>query len=72
SDGAVILRFPPSATPDELQNVRQILATSPGSTIVQLIFERANGELLRVDAGADLRVQPTVELKQRLARWLAA
>ncbi|MBA2242005.1 MAG: DNA polymerase III subunit alpha, partial [Chthoniobacterales bacterium] len=70
--GAVILRFCPSATSAELRDVRQILATSPGSAIVQLIFERANGEVLRVDAGAELRVQPTPELKQRLARWLAA
>ncbi|HEY0369262.1 MAG TPA: DNA polymerase III subunit alpha [Chthoniobacterales bacterium] len=66
----VVLRFPQSTTPAELQSVRQILALSPGASSVQLLFERDNGEVLRVDAGADLRVQATPELKQRLARWM--
>jgi DNA polymerase-3 subunit alpha len=66
----VVLHFPQSTTPAELQSVRQILAMSPGATCVQLLFERANGEVLRVDAGTDLRVQPSPQLKQRLARWI--
>ncbi len=68
----VVLRFPASATSNELQEVRQILATAPGSTGVQLLFERPNGQLLRLDAGAELRVNPSAELRQRLTRWIAA
>jgi len=52
--------------------VRQILATAPGSAGVRLLFERANGELLRLDAGAELRVDPNADLKQKLTRWIAA
>ncbi|MDQ6861184.1 MAG: DNA polymerase III subunit alpha, partial [Verrucomicrobiota bacterium] len=70
--GPFVLRFPESTTPAELQSVRQILSMSPGATSVQLLFERRNGEVLRVDAGTDCCVQATPELKQRLGRWLAA
>ena len=69
--GAVVLRFAPGATSEELQEVRQILATSPGFTAVRLMFERAGGEVLRLDAGNDLRVNATGELKEKLARWLS-
>lgn len=69
-DDALVLRFSPAATSAELEEVRQILGTSPGATEVRLVFERMNGELLRLDAGVDLRVERTVELKQKLARWL--
>ncbi len=70
SGATVVLRFSPAATTSELQDVRQILSRFPGPASVQLLFERANGEMLRLDAGADFRVQPTAELKERLARWL--
>ncbi len=68
---AIRLRFSAAATSAELLDVRQILAASPGAALVQLMFESGNGEIVRMNAGADLRVQPTPELKQRLARWLA-
>ena len=68
--GVVVLRFAPAATAEELQEVREILATSPGFTGVRLMFERANGETLRLDAGSDLRVEATEQLKEKLARWL--
>ena len=68
----VVLRFPPSATSHELHEVRQILATAPGSAGVRLLFERPNGQVLRLDAGADLRVDPTAELREKLTRWIAA
>ena len=55
----VVLRFSPEATPVELQEVRQILGTSPGFTGVRLMFERPNGEVLRLDAGNDLRIEAT-------------
>jgi hypothetical protein len=71
-DGPLVLRFSTTATPSELQEVRQILGTAPGNTAVRLMFERANGELLRLDVGAELCVDHTAELKQKLARWLAA
>ncbi|MGI9088253.1 MAG: DNA polymerase III subunit alpha [Chthoniobacterales bacterium] len=69
-NGAVVLRFSSAVTTAELQDVRQMLASSPGSTAVELVFQRPNGEIVRLDAGADLRVQPTLELKEKLARWL--
>jgi DNA polymerase-3 subunit alpha len=68
--GTVILRFSPAATPVELQEVRAILSNSPGFTAVRLMFERSNGEMLRLDAGNDLRVDATAELKEKLTRWL--
>ncbi|MDQ6654790.1 MAG: OB-fold nucleic acid binding domain-containing protein, partial [Verrucomicrobiota bacterium] len=71
-DSAVVLRFAATATSAELQDVRQILASSPGTTGVQLLFQRADGEVCRLDAGRDFHVQPTAELRERLARWLAA
>jgi DNA polymerase-3 subunit alpha len=69
---AITLRFSAGATAADLLDVRQILAASPGATLVQLMFESANGQIVRMDAGVNLRVQPTPELKRRLARWLAA
>jgi DNA polymerase III subunit alpha len=68
----VVLRFPPSATSNELQEVRQILATAPGWAAVRLLFERPDGQLLRVDAGAEVRVNPSAELREKLTRWIAA
>jgi hypothetical protein len=46
------------------------LASSPGRQPVQLIFETAEGETLRVDAGAAFQVSVTAELEQQLQRWL--
>jgi len=37
---------------------------------VQLIFEIAEGETVRVDAGAAFHVSVTAELEERLRRWL--
>ena len=65
----VTLRFPPTTNSSDLQEVRQILASSPGTSEVQLLIERTN-QIIRVDAGADLRVDFTPDLQVRLARWL--
>ncbi len=66
----ITLKFSPSANSSDLQQVKQLLATSPGPRPVELLFERADGGVLRLDAGSDLRVELTPELQQRLARWL--
>ncbi len=68
----LLLHFSPAATRDELHEVREILASSPGSRRVQLVFGRAGGDALRVDAGPDYGVTLTRELEQKLARWLVA
>lgn len=72
ADSDLLLHFSPAATRDELREVREILASSPGSRRVQLVFGRPDGQALRVDAGADCSVTVTRELEQKLARWLVA
>ena len=67
---AVLLQFSPATTKDELREVREILASSPGQRRVQLLFDRPAGNPLRVDAGADFRVDLTRELEEKLSRWL--
>jgi DNA polymerase III subunit alpha len=67
---ALLLQFSAATTTEELREVREILASSPGQRRVQLLFDRPNGEPLRVDAGADLRVNLTSDLEQKLMRWL--
>ena len=67
---AVLLQFSPAATSEELREVREILAGSPGARRVQLLFDRPAGDPLRVDAGVDLRVDLTRDLEEKLTRWL--
>jgi DNA polymerase-3 subunit alpha len=71
-ESAVLLKFSPATTGDELREVRRILASSPGRRPVQLLFDRANGHALRLDAGAEFSVNLTRELGEKLSRWLAA
>jgi hypothetical protein len=66
----VQLQFSPATTSEELREVRELLASSPGQRRVQLIFDRPSGEPLRVDASSDLRVDLTSDLEQKLVRWL--
>ena len=66
----VLLRFSPEATTEDLREVREILASSPGNRPVQLLFDRAGGDPFRLDAGAQFRVELTRELEEKLARWL--
>src|SRR5947208_3328873 len=70
SEPAVLLQFSPATTTEELREVRELLASSPGHRRVQLLFDRPNGEPLRVEAGSELRVELTRDLEQRLMRWL--
>jgi DNA polymerase-3 subunit alpha len=67
---AVMLQFSPATTSEELREVRELLASSPGQRRVQLLFDRPSGDPLRMDAGADLRVELTRDLEQKLMRWL--
>ena len=69
---ALCLRFSANAGSDELREVQALLATSPGQQPVRLFFETAEGETVRVDAGANFHVSVTTELEQRLQRWLIA
>src|SRR5438105_2304591 len=70
SEPAVQLQFSPATTTEELREVRELLASSPGQRRVQLLFDRPSGELLRVDAGSDFGVDLTSDLEQKLVRWL--
>ena len=67
---AVLLQFSPATTGDELREVREILASSPGRRPVQLLFDRTNGNSLRLDAGTEFRINLTRDLEAKLARWL--
>jgi DNA polymerase-3 subunit alpha len=67
---AILLRFSAAATGDELRQVRNILVSSPGRQVVQLLFDRGNGNSLRLDAGPEFRVDLTPDLRQKLSRWL--
>jgi DNA polymerase III subunit alpha len=67
---AVLLRFSSATTSEELREVREILARFPGQLPVRLLFDRGTGSSLRVDAGADVRVEMTRDLEEKLARWL--
>ncbi|HEU5248053.1 MAG TPA: DNA polymerase III subunit alpha [Candidatus Udaeobacter sp.] len=69
-ESAVLLQFSPAATGDELREVRRILTSSPGRRPVQLLFDRANGNSLRLDAGAEFSVNLTRDLEEKLSRWL--
>jgi DNA polymerase-3 subunit alpha len=66
----VCLQFSAAATGEDLREVRELLVRSPGQRPVQLLFDRANGNLLRLDAGADFRVNLTPDLEEKLSRWL--
>ena len=67
---AVLLQFSAVTTGDELREVRDILVSSPGRRPVQLLFDRADDDPLRLNAGADFCVDLTPDLKEKLSRWL--
>ncbi len=69
-ESAVLLQFSAATTGDELREVREILASSPGRRPVRLLFDRANGNSLRLDAGTEFRVNLTRDLEAKLSRWL--
>jgi DNA polymerase-3 subunit alpha len=69
-DSAVLLQFSAATTGDELRRVREILASSPGHRPVQLLFDRGDGNLVRLHAGAEFRVNVTPALQEKLSQWL--
>ena len=69
---AIRLRFSSATTRDELRQVRNILVSSPGRHPVQLLFDRSNGNPLRLEAGVEFRVNLTPDLAEKLSRWLVA
>jgi DNA polymerase-3 subunit alpha len=69
-ESAVLLQFSPATTGDELREVRRLLASSPGRRPVRLLFDRADGNSLRLDAAAEFSVNLTRELEEKLSRWL--
>src|SRR5438477_1393080 len=70
NDAPLVLFFSPAASAAELREVQAVLAGSPGSCPVRLMFCRADGESLQMDAGINLRVKITPELREKLAPWL--
>ncbi|HWM24022.1 MAG TPA: DNA polymerase III subunit alpha [Chthoniobacterales bacterium] len=66
----LVLRFSPTANADEFRQVQAALAASPGLQPVRLMFCRPDGESLQMEAGLDLRVKMTPELRDKLAPWL--
>ncbi len=67
---AIRLRFSSATTGDELRQVRNILASAPGRHPVQLLFDRDDGNSLRLDAGTEFGVDLTPNLVEKLSRWL--
>ncbi len=70
SEAPLVLRFSPAADADEFRQVQAVLAASPGTRPVRLMFCRPDGESLQMDAGINLRVTMTPELRDKLAPWL--
>jgi DNA polymerase-3 subunit alpha len=66
----LVLRFSPTASADEFRQVQAVLAASPGTQPVRLMFCRPDGEWLQMEAGINLRVEMTPELRGKLAPWL--
>jgi DNA polymerase-3 subunit alpha len=66
----LVLRFSSTAGADEFRQVQAVLAASPGTRPVRLMFRRPDGELLQMEAGMNLRVELTPELRDKLAPWM--
>jgi DNA polymerase-3 subunit alpha len=66
----LVLRFSSTAGADEFRQVQAVLAASPGTRPVRLMFCRPDGELLQMEAGLNLRVELTPELRDKLAPWM--
>jgi DNA polymerase-3 subunit alpha len=67
---ALVLYFSASVGPEELRQVQSLLAASPGHSPVRLVFSRSGAERIEMDAGNDLRVTLTPDLRHKLMPWL--
>ena len=67
-ESPLVLSFSSRATSDELRQVQTVLASSPGTQPVRLIFCRADGGFVQMDA--NLQINLTPELRDKLAPWL--
>ena len=67
-ESPLVLSFSPGATGDELRQVQSILAGSPGTRAVRLMLCRADGGFVQMDA--NLRINLTPELREKLGPWL--
>jgi DNA polymerase-3 subunit alpha len=70
TESPLVLSFSSGATSDELRQVQTVLASSPGTQPVRLIFCRADGGFVNMDA--NIRINLTPELRDKLAPWLQA
>jgi len=70
NEAPLVLRFSPGASAAEFRQVQAVLAASPGTRPVRLMFCRPDGESLQMEAGMNLRVNVTPELRDKLAPWL--
>jgi len=71
-EAPLVLCFSPTASADEFRQVQAVLAASPGTQPVRLMFCRPDGESLQMEAGTNLRVEMTPALREKLAPWLQA
>jgi DNA polymerase III subunit alpha len=69
-EAPLVLCFSPTASADEFRRVQAVLAASPGTQPVRLMFCRPDGESLQMEAGTNLRVEMTPALREKLAPWL--
>jgi DNA polymerase-3 subunit alpha len=65
------LHFGPDATSEQLNEVRELLASSPGPQLVRLMFDKGDGSVTCVEAGENFRITLTPELEAKLQAWLA-
>ena len=70
--GPVVLRIPAGTSAVQLRDVRDLLATSPGTREVILQLACSGSPDVQMTAGEDCRVELTAELEARLRPWLAA
>jgi DNA polymerase-3 subunit alpha len=70
TESPLVLCFSEAATAEELRQVQTVLAASPGTRPVRLMFCRPGGESLQMEAGLNLCVNLTPELRHKLAPWL--
>jgi DNA polymerase-3 subunit alpha len=68
TESPLVLSFSPATTGEELRQVQTILAGSPGTRSVRLMLCRADGGFVQMDA--NLRINLTPELREKLAPWL--